>query len=201
MRAVWDNIRAVDYLQSLPEVDPDRISCIGHSLGGHNAIFTAVFEPRLQVIVSSCGFTSLAEDDLPSWTGPRYMPRIATHYENNIRKLPFDFHELIAAIAPRPFMAFAAEDDDDFQVSGVRQVIESAGSVYSLYDCPEHLKAIYAPVPHSFPNDARKAAYDFIRHAGAIRPKRGTAKPGTATQGTAEQGTAEQGTETPDDDN
>ncbi|HET6425315.1 MAG TPA: DUF2920 family protein, partial [Planctomycetaceae bacterium] len=46
MKAAWDNIRAVDLLSSLEEVDAERIGVIGHSLGGHNAIFTAVFEPR-----------------------------------------------------------------------------------------------------------------------------------------------------------
>ena len=87
MKAIWDNSRAIDLLETMPEVDPARIGGIGHSLGGHNAIFTAVFEPRLQVIVSSCGFTSLSEDDLPSWTGPRYMPLISTSFENDIRKM------------------------------------------------------------------------------------------------------------------
>ncbi|MFM2093662.1 MAG: Esterase TesA precursor, partial [Planctomycetota bacterium] len=52
MKAIWDNQCAVDVLQSLPEVDADRIGCIGHSLGGHNAIFTAVFDDRLKVVVS-----------------------------------------------------------------------------------------------------------------------------------------------------
>ena len=45
MKAIYDNTRAIDLLQSLPEVDPNRIGCIGHSLGGHNALFTAVFDP------------------------------------------------------------------------------------------------------------------------------------------------------------
>ena len=49
MKAIRDNRRAVDVLQSLPFVDGARLGCIGHSRGGHNAIFTAVFEPRLGV--------------------------------------------------------------------------------------------------------------------------------------------------------
>ena len=44
MKAIYDNIRAIDLLQSLPNVDPERIGCIGHSLGGHNSIFTATFD-------------------------------------------------------------------------------------------------------------------------------------------------------------
>jgi len=57
MKAIWDNIRGIDLLESLPEVDRDRIAVIGHSLGGHNALFTAAFDERIRAVISSCGFT------------------------------------------------------------------------------------------------------------------------------------------------
>jgi dienelactone hydrolase len=162
MKAVWDNIRAVDLLAAMPEVDPGRIGAIGHSLGGHNALFTAVFEPRLRVVVSSCGFTSLAKDDLPSWTGPRYMPRIASEFENDVRRMPFDFSEILASLAPRPVLVCAATGDDDFDVEGVRDMIAAARPVYSLLGEPEHLQAHYADSPHDFPAAARELAYQFL---------------------------------------
>ncbi|MBC8117456.1 MAG: alpha/beta fold hydrolase, partial [Candidatus Saccharimonas sp.] len=171
MKAVWDNMRAVDLLQSLPEVDPEQIGCIGHSLGGHNAIFTAVFEPRLKAIVSSCGFTNLRKDDIPSWTGPRYMPLIASAFGNDPSKVPFDFHELIGTLAPRPFFASAATRDDDFDVSGVRDVMQAAKAIYDLHQAGSALEAVYPDAPHSFPNDTRKQAYSFLE-----RHLRGTAK-------------------------
>lgn len=162
LKAVWDNMRCVDLLTALPEVDAGRIGVIGHSLGGHNAIFTAVFEPRLRVVVSSCGFTSLLKDDLPSWTGPTYMPRIAGEFGNDIKKLPFDFHELIGAIAPRAFFACAATRDDDFDVSGVRDVFAAAQPVYRLLGKPENLVADYPDSPHDFPKESRIRAYECI---------------------------------------
>ena len=171
MKAVWDNMRAVDLLQSLPEVDPERIGCIGHSLGGHNAIFTSVFEPRIKVIVSSCGFTNLRKDDLPSWTGPRYMPLIASEFNNDPDKLPFDFHELIGALAPRPFLASAATRDNDFDVSGVRDVMLAAKPIYDLHQAGSVIEAVYPDAPHSFPDTTRKQAYSFLE-----RHLRGTAK-------------------------
>ena len=58
MKAIWNNMRAVDLLCSLDEVDPARIGVIGHSLGGHNAIFTALFDGRIKAVVSSCGFNA-----------------------------------------------------------------------------------------------------------------------------------------------
>src|ERR1043166_2017208 len=51
MKAIWNNLIAVDVLVALPEVDAGRVGVIGHSLGGHNAMFTAVFDPRLRAIV------------------------------------------------------------------------------------------------------------------------------------------------------
>lgn len=162
MRAVWDNVRAIDFLESLPIVDQSQIGCIGHSLGGHNAIFTGIFDARIKVMAVICGFTSLSEDDLPSWTGPRYMPAIASEYQNRIELLPFDFHELVASLAPRPVFVFAAELDDDFAVSGVRDVIKSARQIYDLYGSADSLTAHYEPVPHSFPPSARDAAYRFL---------------------------------------
>jgi dienelactone hydrolase len=162
MKAVWDNIRAVDVLETLPNVDRKRLGVIGHSLGGHNAMFTALFEPRLKVIVSSCGFTTFRKDDLPSWTGPTYMPRIASEFGNDVKRMPFDFDEIVACFAPRAFLACAAEQDDDFDVSGVRDIIATASPVYRLYGHPEHLAAYYPPAKHSFPPDARKKAYEFL---------------------------------------
>jgi acetyl esterase/lipase len=162
MKAVWDNIRAVDLLETLPEVDADRIGVIGHSLGGHNAIFTAFHDPRLKAVVSNCGFTTFQKDDIPSWTGPTYMPRIKTEFGNDGKKVPFDFQELVAGIAPRAFLASAAEKDDDFDASGVRDVVKEAGAIFKLLGVPGNLAANYPKVGHSFPPDARKTAYEFL---------------------------------------
>lgn len=162
MKAIWDNIRAVDFLQSLPEVDGERLGVIGHSLGGHNALFTAVFESRLKAVVSSCGFCSFLKDDMPSWTGPRYMPRIASIYKNDARRMPFDFTEIVASLAPRAFLACAATKDNDFDVAGVRDVMASARPIYELHKAKDALQAYYPEAPHSFPADARKQAYEFL---------------------------------------
>lgn len=165
MKAVWDNVRAVDLLQSLPEVDGERIGCIGHSLGGHNSMFTAVFEPRIKVIVSNCGFCTFRKDDVPSWNGPRYMPRIASVYGNDAAKLPFDFPEIVAAFAPRPFLACAAEQDSDFDPNGVEDCINAARPVYQLLNAAPNLELFRYPGPHAFPEVARRRAYEFLdRH-------------------------------------
>ena len=128
-------------------------------------MFTAVFEPRLKVIVSSCGFTRFHKDDMPSWSGPRYMPRIATLFGNDADLVPFDFPEIIGAFAPRPFLAIAAKQDADFDVSGVEDCVASARSVYRILKAPQCLAADYPDVVHSFPKVSQDTAYEFLdRH-------------------------------------
>jgi dienelactone hydrolase len=165
MKAIWNNMRAVDLLAGLPEVDGKRIGCIGHSLGGHNALFTAAFEPRIKVVVSSCGFTSFPKyygGKLKGWTSDRYMPRIATTYGLDPKKMPFDFPEVVAALAPRAFLACAPLHDDNFDVSGVRDCMAAARPVYELLEAGEKLEAIYPDCKHDFPTEARKAAYAWM---------------------------------------
>jgi dienelactone hydrolase len=162
MKAVWDNIRAIDLLETLPEVDAGRIGCIGHSLGGHNGLFTAVFDERIKAVVTSCGFTSLQRDDIPSWTGPRYMPRLASEFGNDPKRVPFDFHELVSCLSPRAVFVSAATRDDDFDATGVREVLAAAATIYRLHRAEARLQAHFPDAPHSFPESARRQAYEFL---------------------------------------
>jgi dienelactone hydrolase len=165
MKAVWNNMRAIDLLQSLPEVDPERIGCIGHSLGGHNTMFTAAFDTRIKSLVSNCGFTSFPKyygGNLRGWSSATYMPRIATVYDFKPEKMPFDFPEVVAAFAPRAFLASSPIHDDNFEVSGVRDCIAAAKPVYELLGAKDKLAANYPDCKHDFPPEVRKVAYDWL---------------------------------------
>jgi dienelactone hydrolase len=50
---IWDTSRAIDYLQTLHFIDPEKIGMTGHSYGGHSTIFTAALEPRIKVAVAN----------------------------------------------------------------------------------------------------------------------------------------------------
>ena len=168
MKAICDNMRSVDLLVSLPQVDGERIGCIGHSLGGHNAIFTAVFDDRIKVVVSNCGFTSFPKyygGKLKGWSSDRYMPRIASVYNNDPKRMPFDFPELIGALAPRAFLAIAPLHDDNFEHSGVDDCIEAAKPIYQLFGSGENLELEHPDCAHDFPESSRSIAYNFLdRH-------------------------------------
>jgi dienelactone hydrolase len=164
MKAIWDNIRAVDLLQSLPEADGDRIGCIGHSLGGHNTLFTAAFDTRIRAAVSNCGFTAFSRyygGDLRGWSSATYMPRIGLLFATPER-MPFEFSEVLGAIAPRALLAIAPERDDNFDVQGVRQVIDAAAPVYRLLGGRDRLEASYPDCGHDWPEPERGRAYAWL---------------------------------------
>jgi hypothetical protein len=165
MKAVWNNIRGVDLLTSMPEVDPRRIGAIGHSLGGHNAIFTAAFDERITAVVSSCGFTPFpdySKGDVKGWTSPRYMPRIRDAYGLDAARIPFDFPEVIASLSPRGFFASAPVDDGNFDVGGVRRAFALARPVYELFEAGDRLTLVTPDCRHAFPAAERERAYAWL---------------------------------------
>ena len=87
------------------------------------------------------------------------MPRIRDVYGSDPDRVPFDFHEVVAALAPRPFFARAPLRDGNFDVGGVRQVMASAARVYALLGAPDALRAVYPDSAHDFP-DAVRAEVD-----------------------------------------
>lgn len=165
MKGIWNHMRCVDLLQSLPEVDPERIGCIGHSLGGHNTLFVTAFDTRLKAAVSNSGFTSFPKyygGNLTGWSSDKYMPRIAQVYGKDPQRMPFDFPEVLAAIAPRAVLAIAPVKDANFEVSGVKDCVAAAAPVFELLRAKEHLVAIYPDAAHEFTPEGRRAAYEFL---------------------------------------
>jgi hypothetical protein len=135
MKGIVNHIRAVDVLASMPEVDSSRIGTIGLSLGGHNALFLAVFEPRIRAVVSSAGFNTFTKyygGNLKGWTSNRYMPRIASVFQSRPERMPFDFTEVLAAIAPRPVFVTGGTRDQWADPHGEFLAQVAAGPVYRL---------------------------------------------------------------------
>jgi hypothetical protein len=166
MKGIVNHRRAVDVLQTLPQVDKRRIGSIGHSLGGHNTLFVAAFDERIQAMVTSCGFTTFSkyyEGNLQGWAGTRYMPLIAERYDNNPARMPFDFPDILVALAPRPLFINAPLRDSNFEVSGVRDCVAVARPVYErVFQAPDRLLANYPDAGHEFPAPIRAAAYAFL---------------------------------------
>jgi dienelactone hydrolase len=164
MKAVWDNIRGIDLLESLPFVQPGAFGTIGHSLGGHNSVFTAVFDERIKVIVSSCGLDSFLDyygGNIKGWTQERYMPRLAD-YMTRVADVPFDFQELIGALAPRRVFISAPLQDSNFKWRSVDRIAKAAAPVFKLLGTEKDLRVVHPDCPHDFPPEIREQAYAWI---------------------------------------
>jgi dienelactone hydrolase len=170
LKAVWDNLRGLDLLDSLPYVQAGCYGAIGHSLGGHNSVYTAVFDERIKVIVSSCGLDSYldyygGEEKywLPEkgWTQTRYIPKLA-EYRGRLSEIPFDFHEMVGALAPRHTLIIAPLKDHNFRADSVDRIVAAAGEVYRLYGHSDRLRLEHPDCAHDFPTEMREVAYKFI---------------------------------------
>ena len=173
MKAIFNHMRCIDLLQARKDVDPKRTGVLGHSLGGHNALFVAAFDTRIKVIVSSCGWTLFDyynngkqnTNTLGPWAQEVYMPFIRDKYNLDASKLPFDFDEIIAALAPRPFFSNSPLNDANFDVNGVKKGIANASSVYRFFNAAQNLQVRYPGSGHDFIPEVRLEAYQFIDKA------------------------------------
>ena len=174
MKAIFNHMRCVDLLQARKDVDPERIGVIGHSLGGHNAIFAGAFDIRLKVVVSSCGWTLFGNYNagkevtqkhggrLGPWAQTRYMPLVRDKYQLDAAQMPFDFDEAIASLAPRPFFSNSPKSDANFDVKGVKEGILNIAKVYKFLNADDKLQVNYPDAGHDFPPEVRLNAYAFI---------------------------------------
>jgi len=165
MKAIWNHMRAIDLLQSMAEVDRRRIGVIGHSLGGHNTLFLGVFDQRVRVMVTSCGFNSFPKyygGKIAPWGQTRYMPRVESEFGSDPARMPFDFPEVLGALAPRAVFINAPLGDTNFEVSGVKDCVRAAEPVYKLFGKPQRLVAVYPDAGHEFPEAIREQAYAFV---------------------------------------
>jgi hypothetical protein len=174
MKAIFNHIRCVDLLQARPDVDANRIGVIGHSLGGHNAIFLGAFDKRIKVIVASCGWTLFDSYDIGEagtkkyggkigpWAQDRYMPLLRDKYKLDVTQVPFDFDEAIATLTPRPFFSNSPLNDANFSVAGVKRGISNIAEVYKFLNVPANLQVRYPEATHDFPPAERLEAYQFI---------------------------------------
>ncbi len=161
-----DSRAAIDVLCSLDYVDKERIGVIGHSLGGHNAIFAAALDERIKVTVSNCGFSVFSEEEeRMEWSlenGYIFIPKLRRYFLENIDP-PFDLHEVAALIAPRPWLNISSYFDEAY---GNQEFLSEVGTqllqVYNLYRESKAFGYYLHGNGHSFPRSARELAYAWL---------------------------------------
>ena len=83
-------------------------------------------------------------------------------YAGRLNEIPFDYQEMIAALAPRPVLIIAPREDSNFRADSVDRVVRAAAPVFKLYGVPENLQLEHPDGGHNFPPDMRERAYVLI---------------------------------------
>lgn len=162
----YEHSIAVDVLASLPEVDPERLGVMGHSLGGHGSIFLAAYDDRLKVAACNCGASFFRHNPgVDNWSRDRWYV-----YFQHLRpdllqgELPsIDFHEIIALIAPRAFLDVSALNDGDPLVQRQRVLmLTSVMGVYELQGASQNFAFFVHGRGHSVAHESRELIYGWL---------------------------------------
>lgn len=168
-KMVADTKGAVDALSNMDFIDAGRIVVAGYSLGAVVGLYAASLDNRIAGAVSVAGFTPMRTNALERGTEGiltyshlhGLQPRLGFFVENEAR-IPVDFNEIIAAIAPRPVFVVAPEFDKDAHLNDVRHCIEQAAGIYKLYDSGVKLQLDIPNDINRFSPKMREKTYEWL---------------------------------------
>ncbi|MEX2168283.1 MAG: dienelactone hydrolase family protein [Pirellulales bacterium] len=155
-KMLYDAMRAVDVLQSLPNVDRDRIGAVGHSLGAKEALYLSAFDDRVTAAVASEGGIGLRSTN---WNAPWYLGAAIEKEDFTL-----NHHQLLAMIAPRPFLIVAGETGPG-AADGNRSwpLVAAAHPAYRFYDQPVRLGVYNHGLGHVLNPEIYARIEDWLR--------------------------------------
>ena len=162
----YEHSIAIDVLQSLEEVDPQRIGAMGHSLGGHGTIFLAAYDDRVKAAACNCGGSFFRHNpQVEAWARDRWYI-----YFKPIRpgllegKLPpIDFHEIIALVAPRAFLDLSGLNDGVPLTQRQRVLmLTKIMEIYELEKAPQNFAFYVHGRGHSVAHESRALIYAWL---------------------------------------
>ncbi len=139
---IWDVMRAVDLLRERPEVDPERIGCMGNSGGGKISLYAPCVDERIGLSVASCTFATFAGSSMRfRHCGDSYIPGILKVAEMG---------ELAGLVAPRKLIIVSGRHDDIFPLDAAREGFEQARAIYAAAGCERNIRHLVGPEGHRF---------------------------------------------------
>ncbi|GGF98163.1 alpha/beta hydrolase family protein [Paenibacillus aceti] len=164
-KMIHDHQQGIELLLTLPYVDPARIGAIGHSLGAYNAYFLAAVDPRIRAVISSCGLCPFTDDPTPERWGQRdwfsHMPKLTEAILAD--EVPFEFHEIMALMAPRPLFNWFTQNDPIFP--NWQAAALASSNLDALYRWLGHDSSYISLLGnggHDFPPGIREESYEFV---------------------------------------
>ena len=169
-RTLWgmmlrDEQCLIDYLQTRPEVDRDRIGATGSSMGCTRAWWLSAIDDRVKVVVGVVCFPRYTELMAHGKTHGiyYYVPGLLKH---------FDSEAIYALTAPRPMLQLSGDQDHNAPPAGVEVLEKKLAAMYQLYGKPENFRSVlYKDTGHVWLPEMREEMVEwFKRHLPAARP-------------------------------
>jgi dienelactone hydrolase len=154
----WDDIRSVDYLLTRPEVDPDRIGCVGLSVGGLRACHLAALDKRIKAAV------------VVGWMAS-FPAQLRRHVRNTIghtKLVPglyryLDYPDVASLAMPAALLVINGKRDGLFEPGGVTSAFDKLAACYKKAGIPERLKTLLYDAPHEFNGEMQEEAWAWLR--------------------------------------
>ena len=154
---VYDNLRALDYLLTRPDIDPNRVCTLGMSMGSTMAWWTAALDTRIKVTVDICCLTDyqalIEEDGLDGHGIYYYVPDLLNH---------FTASEINALIAPRAHLGLAGTQDSLTPLSGLHKIDRELQQIYRNMDAEDAWELLLYDVGHVETEEMRAAVLKFL---------------------------------------
>jgi dienelactone hydrolase len=151
-----DDRSSVDYLLSRPEVDPDRIGCLGLSMGGHRNNYLFATDPRIKAAVT-VGWMTNWNDLLPNHVGShswaQFVPGLAGSFE---------LSDVVSIGMPGSLLVLQCSRDELFTVDGMHRACEKIERIYTKAGLRDHFQSRFYDVPHQFNATMQEDAFAWL---------------------------------------
>ena len=154
----YDDMRTADFVATLPEVDPARIGCMGHSMGGYRTWMLAAMSDRIKVGVAVCWMVTT--DVQCSWQYGNEFGGFANTLPGIKRYL--DYPHLASMACPKAMYFINGEQDKLFHPTGVRKAFGYMHDVWQQQGAADNLRTELWPMSHWCGPEVQRAVLGFL---------------------------------------
>ena len=169
-KMVVDVKGAVEALVNFDFIDSTKIYVAGYSLGAEVGLYSAVLDERIAGVISVAGFTPMrlntpdrGTEGIKAYSHLHgLLPRLG-FFVGNESRIPYDYHEVLACIAPRPVLIIAPVMDKDAHLQDVQECVEQARKIYDLYAASDKIQ-IFSPDDYNrLSPEMREKTYEWLQ--------------------------------------